>query len=57
MKALSIITAARLADREGGYIPGVRSYFKLMDLHAGNYWVRSTTCGGSMSTRLPSMSG
>lgn len=57
MKALSIITAARLADREGGYIPGVRSYFKLMDRMPATTGVRSTTCGGSMSTRLPSMSG
>ena len=29
MKALSIITAARLADREGSYIPGAVSYTHL----------------------------
>ena len=38
MKALSLITAARLDNHDGGYIPGIRSYFKLMDLHAGHYW-------------------
>ena len=38
MKSLSLITAARLDNHDGGYIPGLRSYFKLMDLHAGHYW-------------------
>lgn len=38
MKALSLITAARLNDLNGGYIQDVRSYFKLMDLRAGQYW-------------------
>ena len=38
MRELSIISARRLKESVDGYIPGVRCFFALLGLRAGNYW-------------------
>ena len=36
--AAMYVSARRLNDPANGYIPGVRCFFKLLGLHAGQYW-------------------